>query len=140
MAAISITAGDVQEGAGATIKEGTAGATITAGQIVYIDTSAGDVLKLADADLSALASTVAGIALNGASSGQKVRYATKAPALVLTTTTPILAADTLWLSPTAGGITKTAADMVSGCYVTSLGVMTSTTICNFQITRGALKA
>lgn len=136
MAAISITAANVIPSSAATSVTGVAGATITTGQLLYIDTTASNVLKLCDADASALAATVAGIARHGASAGQKITYITRDPALVLGAT--ILAGDTLWASPTAGGITKTIGDLVSGNYVTSLGVMTSTTVCNFQITAGGL--
>ena len=76
MADITITPGLVIPSSTATISQGVAGATITAGQVLYIDTANSNVLKLADTDASSLASTVAGIALCGASSGQIVRYVT----------------------------------------------------------------
>ena len=70
MASLSITAANVLSGSGATIERGTAGATITAGQVVYRDTADGK-YKLADADsATALARDPRGIALNGASNGQ----------------------------------------------------------------------
>jgi len=56
------------------IRSGFAGATITAGQSVYIDTTAGT-WKLTDANLSAAAGVAQGIALNGASSGQPISIA-----------------------------------------------------------------
>lgn len=136
MAAISITAASFIPSSSASERTGVAGATITAGQLLYIDTTDSNKLKLCDSDASALAATVAGVARHGASSGQKVTYVTKDPALVIGAT--LLAGDTLWASPTAGGITKTIGDLVAGNYVTCLGVMTSTTVCNFQITTGAL--
>lgn len=134
MAAISITAANVIPSTSAVITYGVAGATITQGQLVYIDTGDSNKIKLADSDASSLASTVAGLAISGASSGQRVYYITSDPGLTLGAT--ILAGDTLWASPTAGGITKTAGDLVATNYVTTVGVMTSTTVCNFKITRG----
>lgn len=122
MADLSITPGSVIPSTSAAISIGTAGATITAGQTVYIDTANSDVLKLADSDGSALTATVAGIALNGASTGQKVRYVTSDPALVLGCTMAV--GDVLLQSDTAGGITVTRADLEAGDYITVLGVCT----------------
>lgn len=140
MAAVSITAGSVIPSSSAVVVEGTAGAAINAGQLVYIDTANSNVLKLADNDASALASTVAGIARNTAATGQKCFYITQDPALVLGCT--MVVGDTLWSSPTAGGITITAADNVTGCFVTVVGVCTvvNSTV-NFKILpAGAIKA
>lgn len=136
MAAISITAASVIPSSGASERTGVAGATITAGQLLYVDTGASNVLKLCDSDGGTVPSTVAGIARHGAASGQKITYVTADPALVIGAT--LLAGDTLWASPTAGGITKTIGDLVATNYVTSVGVMTSTTVCNFKITAGGL--
>lgn len=69
MADLVITAANVLAGAGATISPKTAGATITAGQVVYEDTSDGGKLKLARGNAVGTAN-VYGIALNNASNGQ----------------------------------------------------------------------
>ena len=137
MAAESITAANVLPSTSAVITYGTAGATITQGQLVYIDTGDSNKIKLADSDASSTASTVAWLALVAASSGQRVYYITSDPSLTLGAT--LAAGDTLWASPTAGGITKTEADLVAGNYKTTVGIMTSTTLCNFKINRGGLK-
>ena len=50
MAAISITAANVLKSSTGQVSVGTAGATITAGQSVYIDTSDSNKIKLADAN------------------------------------------------------------------------------------------
>ena len=50
MADLSITASAVAAGSGALFKDGTAGASITAGQSVYEDASAAGAIKLADAN------------------------------------------------------------------------------------------
>lgn len=138
MAAISITASGVLPSAAATIQQGIAGAAITQGQTLYVDTANSNVLKLGDSDASALTATIAGIAITAASTGQKVLYVTKDPAFTLGAT--ILSGDDLWASPTAGGITKTQADLVATNYKVHLGVMTSTTTANINITQGGLIA
>lgn len=51
-----------------------------------------------------------------------MRFVTKDPALVLGCT--MLVGDTIWQSDTAGGITKTFADLEAGDYVTVIGVCT----------------
>ena len=72
MADITVTAANVISGTYAVFVHGTAGATITAGQVVYLDTSA-NTYKLCDVDLSAAAAVIAGIATHGASSGQPLK-------------------------------------------------------------------
>ena len=133
MAAISITAGSFIPSSSAQKTKGVAGATVTAGQALYIDTANSNVLKLCDADASSLASTCCGIAMHGASSGQDLWYVTSDPVCAIGAT--LVIGDTLWTSATAGGITKTFADNVTGCYVTCLGVAVSTTAFNLNITR-----
>lgn len=104
MADLSITAASVVKatiaGNPVKTKTGTAGAAITAGQAVYRD-AATNTVKLADADLSAAAAAVVGVALHGAASGQPVTYVTEGPVTVGN----ILTAGKLYvLSATAGGI------------------------------------
>ena len=140
MADLSITAASVIPSANAVIAIGVAGATIVAGQSLYIDTANSNVLKLYDADGSALTSTMAGIALGGAGSGQSVRYVTQDPALVLGCTMAV--GDTLWGSDTAGGLTITFAELEAGDYITCVGVCTVVnSAINFKmIPAGAVKA
>lgn len=127
---ITITAANVIPGAGATYHEGTAGATITAGQPVYLDSADGK-LKLADANAaSADAATVKGIALQGASAGQPLKTQTSGPITIGATVTQ----GTIYvLSATAGGIAP-AADLATGHRVTVLGVATSASVLQLQIT------
>jgi hypothetical protein len=139
---ITVTATAVASSEGPTCKfvSGKAGATITAGQTVYYDATAGqNSYKLADANLSAAAAKVIGIAMNGAASGQKVRVCTYDPSFTIGAT--VVIGDTFWLSATAGGITSTASEGVAtGNYVASLGVAVSTTKIFLNITRaGAVK-
>lgn len=73
MADLVITPANVQAGPRALKDQGIAGATITAGQTVYLDTS--DMrMKLADANGSVAQAAVVGIALNGASNGQPITF------------------------------------------------------------------
>lgn len=136
MADISITAANVIPSANAKIVRKAAAETITAGQAVYLNTS-GLVAK-ADANLSAAASTVYGIAANGGGAGQLINVVKEDPALVIGATVAI--GDILILSATAGGIAQ-AADLASGHYGTVLGIAISTTAINFKpIAAGAAKA
>lgn len=138
MADISITAASVLSGDGATVQDGTAGATITQGQALYLDTAT-NTLKLADADGATPINTLAGIALTGASSGQPIKYASRAPAFVLGAT--VLAGDVIYLSDTPGGLTKTIGDLEAGDKVIVVGVMISTTVMNLApITGGTIAA
>jgi len=124
MAAISITAASVLPSSTATIDQGVAGATITQGQALYIDTSDSNKLKLADANGTAPANTFAGIAVNAASSGQKITYCSKDLG-GFTVGGTVAVGDDVWLSGTAGGITKTRADLTTGDTVIHLGVINS---------------
>ena len=121
---ITVTAGSVVAGADASFGTGTAGATITAGQPLYIDTANSNVLKTADANASLLTSTVAGIALHAASTGQPIKYQTSG----LITIGATVAVGTIYVvSDTAGGIMP-AADLSTGEYVAIIGVATTTGI------------
>ena len=128
MAAISITAANVLKSSTGQVSVGTSGATITAGQSVYIDTSDSNKIKLADANGTAPANTFAGIALNAASSGQPVSYCTNDNA-GFTIGATVVAGDTIWLSQTPGGLTKTIGDLSGGIAIV-VGVMLTTTTMN----------
>ena len=128
MAAISITAASVLKSSTGQVSVGTSGATITAGQSVYIDTSDSNKIKLADANGTAPANTFAGIALNAASSGQPVSYCTNDTS-GFTIGATVVAGDTIWLSQTPGGLTKTIGDLSGGLAIV-VGVMLTTTTMN----------
>lgn len=138
MAAISITASAVLPSANAIIKSGIAGATITQGQALYSDSTDSYKLKLTTTATLA-AATCVGLALNAASSGQKVDYVVSDPALVIGSTQ--LSGDDVWLfDATPGALTITQADLESGDYKVHLGTYTSTTTVNLNITIGGLIA
>lgn len=131
---LAVTAGSVLKSSSAKVSEGVAGATITAGQALYVDTADSDKLKLADADAASPANVFAGIALHGALAGQPIKYATKDG--VFTPGFTAVAGDPIYLSDVAGGLTKTFGDLETSDVVTVVGVMTSSTVMNLNPTRG----
>jgi len=119
MADLSITAANVVATAGeVTTRNVTAGATVTAGQTVYLDSSDSNHAKLADANDTAAKADVTGIALNGAADGQPLQIATGGE-LDLGAT---LTVGKIYVqSTTAGGIAPVD-DLASSSYVTVIGV------------------
>lgn len=132
MADLTITAANVVPGSGARINYGIyAGATITAGQVVYLDTAATTpVWKLADCDsATALARIPVGVAVNSASSGQPLAVQTGGP---LTIGATIAAGVAYYLSGNPGGICPVA-DVASGDYTAIIGIGTSTSVLQVDI-------
>lgn len=124
MTALSITAANVLPGSGAQIEAGTAGETITAGQVVYLDTSAGK-YKLADCDsATAAVRSPRGIALNGASSGQPLSILRAGDITIGATMTAGVA---YYLGDVAGAIVPVG-DVGSGDYPVIIGIAKSTTV------------
>lgn len=128
MADLSITAANVIAGSGAVIEHGTAGATITAGQTVYLDEVTTGRYKLADADGSGT-TRPRGIALHGASDGQPLAVIKEGR---LTINAVLTAGVSYFQSPTPGGIAPRA-DVLTGDIVTYLGTAISTTVLNLDI-------
>jgi hypothetical protein len=139
MANLSITAGNVLKGANAKTRTGVAGTTITAGQVVYESVSGGVAkLFLADADASAAASNVVGIALHGAADGQPLTYVYEDDDFTPGGTLDLSAAgaDGVYvLSATAGAIAPVG-DLAAGMYPVILFIAKSTTKAVMKITRG----
>lgn len=124
MADLSITAANVVAGANARTESGVAGATITAGQVVYYDAVASN-YKLADCDSATVAArSPRGIALNGAAAGQPLSVLTKGPVTIGASLSGGVA---YYLSGNAGGIAPVA-DLGSGDYPTILGIATSASV------------
>jgi hypothetical protein len=136
MADLSITAANVVAGSGAKKVTGTAGATITAGQVVYFDSTT-STYKLADTDsATAAVRSPAGLALNGASANQPVAVLTSGPVTIGAT---VAVGDVYYLSGTAGGLAPFA-DVAAGDYPCIIGICTSTTVLNVKIQEaGAVK-
>ena len=123
MADISVTAASVLASSDAITENGVAGATITAGQVVALNTTTGKYV-LADADGAAGIDRPRGIALNGASDGQPLKIAKSGD---VTFNAALTAGVTYYLSPAPGGIAPRA-DVLTGDIVSVLGVAKSTTI------------
>jgi hypothetical protein len=134
MADLSLTAANVVAGSGAVVEAGTAGATITAGQVVYRD-SADNKYKLADNNSATEAVRAPrGIALNGASDGQPLSILRSGS---ITLGAVLTAGVAYYLSDTPGGICPVA-DLASGEYATALGIATSTSVLNVNITQSGV--
>lgn len=119
MAALSITASAVLRSSLGSSTTGVAGAAITAGQALYIDTANSNVMKLTLPGSASPANVFAGFALNNAAIGQPVDYC--GIDAVFTFGATVNAGDDIWLHPTAGAITKTRADVTTGTTVVHLG-------------------
>lgn len=129
MADLSITAANVVAAASATKESGIAGATITAGQVVYKDTAT-NTYKLCDGDsVTAAVRKPLGIALNGASSGQPLVIAKSGPVTIGATLT---AGTAYYLGDDPGGICPVA-DVASGDDVVLMGIATSTSVLGVNI-------
>lgn len=129
MADLTITAANVAAGTGASIRHGTAGAAITAGQTVYLD-SADSRFKLADCDsaTAALRSPV-GIALHAALAGHPLTVLSSGP---ITIGAPLTVGVAYYLSGNAGGICPVA-DLATGDYPTIIGIATSATVLDVKL-------
>ena len=131
MADVAVTAANVlkSNNSATTTASGTAGATITAGQTLYADST--DSGKLKPASASALASAaVVGIALHAALDEQPITYVTRDPALVTGAT--MIVGTVYVASATAGGIAGDV-DILTGEFVTVLGVASTATTLNFSV-------
>jgi hypothetical protein len=129
MADVSITAANVLSGPDAEIERGVAGATITAGQAVYLD-SADRQYKLADSDsATAAVRGVRGIALNGAADGQPLSIQKGGDITIGGT---LVDGETYVLSDTPGGIMPVG-DLETGDYPTILGIAKSASVLNIKI-------
>lgn len=127
MADLTVTAANVVAGANARIVPGTAGATITAGQLVYLDAT-DNKFKLADADAAASA-VLAGIALNGGANNQPidVQFGGRInPGATVVVGTIYVA------SSTAGGIAPVS-DLGASDYVSIIGVGVTAALIELQI-------
>jgi hypothetical protein len=133
VADISVTAASVLASSTAIKEAGIAGATITAGQVVALDTDTGKYV-LADADGSEMIRRPRGIALNGAGDGQPLTIAKSGD---ITFNAALTAGVTYYLSPSPGGIAPRA-DVLTGDYVTVLGIAKSTTVLALDIQYGAV--
>lgn len=121
MADLAPTAGSVVADEGISKTEQIAGASIAAGDWLYMDTANNNVMKLAQADGTALEATVYGMALNTASIGQPVLVARGGDVDFGCTLT---VAAVYILSATAGKICPVA-DLTSSSYLSIVGYGTA---------------
>lgn len=138
MSDISVTAANVLAGPNAKKRTGIAGATITAGQALYEDSSDSNKLKLADANASATTAKCVGVALHGAASGQPITFVEEDDDFTPGATLSLSAAadDGVYvLSATAGGIAPVG-DLASGMYPVIMGVAKSTSKMKLKIIQG----
>lgn len=133
MADLTITAASVLASASASTLEGTAGATVTAGQPVYLDAADGK-LKLTDASSSAEETACVGIALNNASTGQPVEYVNEDDGFTPGAT--LVAGEVYAVSAAAGGAIAPVADLVATNYTQVLGVAISTSVMKLCVRAG----
>lgn len=128
MADLSITAANVVPGADARTESGTAGATVMAGQAVYLD-AATNSYKLADSNGAAALRTPVGLALHGAAAGQPLTVQKSGDITIGATLTAGVA---YYMSDTPGGICPVA-DIGSGEYACIIGIAKSTTVLDINI-------
>lgn len=129
MADLSITAANVLAGSGATTENGTAGAAVTAGQVIYKDATTGKFLLADNNSVTAGARSPYGIALHAAAANQPLAIIRKGPVTIGATLT---AGTAYYLSDTPGGICPVA-DLASGENVVLIGLAASTTVLNVAI-------
>lgn len=127
MADLVLTPASVLAASDATTENGTAGATITAGQVVALSSTTGKYV-LADADGAGI-DRPRGISLNSASDGQPLKIVKSGD---VTFNAVLTAGVSYFLSPTPGGICPRA-DVLTGDIVSSLGIAKSTTVLALDI-------
>lgn len=129
MADLIITPTNVVAGSNVKTRQGTAGASVTAGQTVYKDPT-DQKYKLADCDSATPAvRRTTGIALHAASNNQPLLVHTEGPLTIGAALTPGVA---YYLSPNPGGICPVA-DLASGDYPTIIGIATSATVLDVKL-------
>ncbi len=123
MADKAVTATAVAMSANGKYRRGIAGATIAAGKALFMDGSDANKMKLADADLSAAAADMAGVALHAAEPGQPVDYCYEDPDFIPGFTTNVKADNNVFiLSATAGGIAPVG-DLANPLYPVIVGTV-----------------
>lgn len=134
MADLTVTAANVATVSG-TVRRGTAGATITAGQPLYRDSADGNSLKPADTDVAlGAAANVAGIALHAASDGQPISYQTDG---VIAIGATVAVGAVYVLSGTAGGIAAVA-DLAAADWTCIIGIGVTTSRIKLGILYGGV--
>ncbi len=129
MANLTLTPASIVGGTNAIHNRGTAGETITAGQVVYKSASTKRIMLADSNSATAEVRAPVGIAANGGAVGQPIDYITAGDITMGAVLTLGIA---YYLSDTPGAICPVA-DIGSGEYVVSLGIAKSTTVLALQI-------
>lgn len=124
-----MVAASVSAASGSGFVNGTAGETITAGQLVYLKASDGR-YWLCDADSSLETATAAGFALHGSLAGQPLKI--HAGGELTLGTTVFAIGDIVLSSDTAGGI-RPAADVDIGDWITVVGIAKTVAVLNVTL-------
>jgi predicted RecA/RadA family phage recombinase len=111
------------------------GATIAAGNVVYLD-STDSTYKLADANLSLAAAAATAIALTPGVSGGFGAIVTSGSVVLVGTTMAVT--ETYLVGPTAGEIIPVG-DLASGSYQTRLGTATTATLLALSISASGIQ-
>lgn len=122
MADLTITAGSVLFTSGSYQPTRNAGASVTAGQVVYLDSTT-STYKLAQCDGTAAEADAVGIAAHAAGTGQPLVVI--APGSVINIGATTAKTTTYFVSATAGGICPQA-DLVSTNKIVRVGYATAT--------------
>jgi hypothetical protein len=132
MTDLVVTAASVVADTSARVVHGKAGATITAGQVVYLDPDT-NTYKLADSNVAA-ARSPDGIALHASLSGQPLAVIESG---LLTLGAILTAGVAYYLSDTPGGICPVA-DVGASEYSTILGIASSTSVLKMKISESGV--
>lgn len=124
------TPANVAHVAGGGSKRGVAGATIVAGNTLYLNSS--NQLVPCEHDQTATEAACVGIALNGAATGQPVRYATSGNIDV----GGVLVLGETYVVGAAAGAIAPVADIAAGEFATILGIATSASNLKMGILQG----
>jgi hypothetical protein len=128
MADLTITPANVVASATAVTRNGKSGATIAAGQIVYLD-PADAKYKLLDADsLPSGGASAAFMALNGASNNQPITVLQSGDVTI----GAVMTAGTTYCAADTAGAVAPQADLTTGDSVIVLGVAKSTSVLAFR--------
>jgi len=131
MADLSVTAAEVLAYAGATVKTGLAGETITAGMTVYLKS---DGLLWKAKALTAAEAAAAGITLNGAAAGQPIQYV---QAGGIDPGATVVVGVVYGVTDTAGGIGDVA-ERTTPDFVTVLGIGVTASRIELNIQAGGI--
>jgi len=140
MAVISLPT-SVTPGADANIRQGTSGAALQAGEVLYLNSVTGR-LEVADADGAAATAEVVGIALNSApAAGQPVDYITDG---TLNGATLLKSGQVYILSNTPGDVSELVTIAIPDTtedvsYVTGIGIGLSTTSMKIKINASGVR-